>query len=69
MKFKPLLISLTLGLGLALALLRLPVLSKACPEQSQKATGLAAGMTTDIDRQVRDSQIHIGADEHLSTHT
>jgi len=59
MKFKPLLISLTLGLGLALALAWLPVLSKNGPEQSQRAKGLAAGVTTDI-------QPDIGVNESYS---
>lgn len=66
MKFKRLLISLTLGLGLALALSWLPVLSTDGPEQSQRAKGLAAGVMTDIDGQARDSQPDIGADERYS---
>ncbi|MEA3396856.1 MAG: hypothetical protein U9R05_05285, partial [Chloroflexota bacterium] len=63
MKIKRLLISLTLGLALALALLWLPALNKVGPEQSPRAKGLAAGMTTDIDGQARDSQPDIGADK------
>jgi hypothetical protein len=64
MKFKPLLISLTLGLALALSWL--PALGQADPEQSQRAKRLVAGVTTDIDGQARDSQPDIDAAESYS---
>jgi len=66
MKFKSLLISLALGLVLALALLWLPALSGAYPEQNQTATGSAIVAMTDTNGQTRDSQPNIGADEPLS---